>query len=531
MKEKIEALLREYLKDSIKVKIVSYFILIKLFGALLNDISIIPRMLVSCFNYVSLILGFLSIIALYPDDYKLDTKIQKRCYLLILFIAIASWVVNYKTQDSYGIKKIVYMIYNYYIVYISYRYLVKKTNGEFTKKLITLFVGFIFTITLISIIMWFSNISILLFIEDRIRSVGIRFVMANSKLLYLLLYGIFRDPNIGCTTVTISLLLSVYLFNKNKANFSYKTKLFLIINVIVSLVYIILSNSRGNLLALLLVTVIWLLYILSRKNLSTANKIVSGSLLIIIVPILIYAGINFSRDVLTKAINPYNTKFISIRFIEEFEDISEYNIRDRIKVGNWMEAREKYDSYNESDKEENYEEVQSKKDEKFVKALQNSKEEKNIDVLQNSKKVDVSGLGNGRLDIWAEGIKLSKDKFLLGYGSTNLNNISKYLDDDSMLAKGYLLDNAYLEILLSYGIVALLLYIYFIAHSILTPIIRQIKIGDINEGLIFSISVLIYLGVTAFFYSDYLIGNIPAVLLINLSLYHVNNEKKELLEE
>lgn len=506
MKEKIEILLAKYLKDSIKLKIVSSFILVKFFAALLNEISIIPRTSITYLNYIALILGFLAIIALYPQNYKLDTKIQKRSYLFMLAIAITSWLLNYNTQGSYGLKKIIYLVYNYYIIYISYRYLVKETNGKFTKKLIVLFIGFIFTVSLISIIMWFKNLSILLFIEDRIRSVGIRFVMSNSKLAYLLLYGIFRDPNYASTLVTISLLLSIYLFVKNKTDLSLMTKLFLVINIVISLMFIILSNSRSNLIALSLVALLWSLYYIFRTKSSIAFKVLSTSLLIVIVPLLIYSGINVSRNILTKTINPYNTKFISMKYKEEFEQISEYmNMRDVIKIDNWLQSSKIYNNR--------------------IKSNKDMEKEENFDVAQDSKKTDVGGLGNGRFDIWAEGIQLWKEKPILGYGSTNLINVLEFSgDSDSMLAKGHVLDNGYLEILLSYGILTLIIYIYFIVNSVISSITGKNKIKQINDRLMLSISVLVYIGVTAFFYSDYLIGNIAVVILINLSLCHIIND-------
>lgn len=452
-----------------KIENIENLFLISLFVSLFsNEISIIPTAITSKLNLLFLGIGTLLLIycLICKDERSLfKLKDWKEIALLILVLSL-SVIFNLKSGLT-PIKKIYFIVIQLLVFYpIMTRRI--NDNPKYLYKIFKIFIFFTLFIATIGLVLWFMRISGLFFINDRIRSIGIRYVLSGDSVAYWLLYGIYRDSNYAATLSGLSIMFSV-LTLKNKDEM--KLKNILIANIIVQFVFFTLNNSRSNTYIAMIAIALFVFMSLNHKyHIRIVYSLLAG--------LFLFGAVTGVRNLLGNFLTVENTNFITYEY--KWREPTAENVRDDIKLNHWIK-------------------------------LQNLAGQEGVEEIPTpNTKEDVGSGGNGRIDIFKESLILSKDRLLLGYGTDNVQNyaIEKF-NSEGRLAKGYVIDNSYLQILVSYGIIGTIAFAIF--H--LKRFINGVK----NKNIL--IVPYLFIMMLSMFYAEYIIGNnIIVILLITLLL-------------
>lgn len=238
------------------------------------------------------------------------------------------------------------------------------------------------------------------------------------------LWGIYVDPNQSCNIAIISIALSLVLLLTKRA----LNKVVLIINIIVQYELIVLSGSRGGEIGFIFFLTC-LLYLFLEKKLQ--HKINVKNLRVILSFILSF--------ILT--IGLISTFKINRRYISYIPKMT-------------------------------YKSFESSSDERV----------ENITVERPD-----TTTSNGRVELWTDALKLSKDIPIFGVGDRNIMLVAQEKLPGSSITHQYV-HNGYLHMLLSGGIVGLTIMMIIVV-SIIISIIRKIfcKKKNNDEYLIYGI--------------------------------------------
>lgn len=479
-------------------KLSSFFICLLLGVSYFFEISIIPRSYISFMNNVVFIFAIIVILIMLRYNYLIREKCVFIPIIIYLIIGFFSVLMGYKYVGNIGLKRYLLTMINGIALINTVRILVKSQNNKLKNITYTLLIMH-FVLTLFNLMMWFGNISILMFIEDRIRILGIRVVLQGTRPSYLLLYGLFRDSNYLATISIVSLIISVY-FLINKKEIKTSIKILLITNILVQYMQYSLSNSRSNRLGIIVMTLSTLILVIKQmisfdKNLNTISRSIVYAMIFLA---LFTVGSDYTRNIATTKIDLDTMHFVKIG---KFKKSIDYNGRDLVKLRHWD-------------------------------LLINREDDLNLEVddaiVNMSEKEDVGGIGNGRIEIWKDTIKIWKNKKLLGYGTPQIQKLAlETLGDSGKLARGYVLDNSYLEILVSYGLIGFIAWVIMLCCILVRTIIFVLK----KQSSVIILSLSIFILTVAFFLSDYLSGNILTyyTLLVSLTYNYTNGSlnKKE----
>lgn len=479
-------------------KLSSFFICLLLGVSYFFEISIIPRSYISFMNNVVFIFAIIVILIMLRYNYLIREKCVFIPIIIYLIIGFFSVLMGYKYVGNIGLKRYLLTMINGIALINTVRILVKSQNNKLKNITYTLLIMH-FVLTLFNLMMWFGNISILMFIEDRIRILGIRVVLQGTRPSYLLLYGLFRDSNYLATISIVSLIISVY-FLINKKEIKTSIKILLITNILVQYMQYSLSNSRSNRLGIIVMTLSTLILVIKQmisfdKNLNTISRSIVYAMIFLA---LFTVGSDYTRNIATTKIDLDTMHFVKIG---KFKKSIDYNGRDLVKLRHWD-------------------------------LLINREDDLNLEVddaiVNMSEKEDVGGIGNGRIEIWKDTIKIWKNKKLLGYGTPQIQKLAlETLGDSGKLARGYVLDNSYLEILVSYGLIGFIAWVIMLCCILVRTIIFVLK----KQSSVIILSLSIFILTVAFFLSDYLSGNIFTyyTLLVSLTYNYTNGSlnKKE----
>ena len=221
------------------------------------------------------------------------------------------------------------------------------------------------------------------------------------------LWGIFIDPNQGCVVALISIILSIIII-KRKA----MKKFFPITNIIIQYCFLILTGSRGGEIAFFF-SGICLVYILFNKN--NYYKFIKINSIRVIV--LVLTGIVLSCTVILT--------FRQTRKILTVIPKTLYKIE--ASISGVISEEEDEDS-----------------------------EDEGFDI--NIDRADVGGenFSNGRIQLWLDGVKLSKYSPVFGFGDRNIRAKAGELTPGSTLEKQFV-HNGFIHMLLAGGWLAFLL--------------------------------------------------------------------------
>lgn len=470
-----------------------------------NEVSIIPRQIVSLGNYFSLLLGGITlgfaILKIKNQGYKKDHK-YNILLGLYLFFALISSVINFNTMRLEPMKRFLFLGINLSALYWIFK--CYKDNQGFKKwffRLVYGLLGIHFILSAYSLYLWFTEYVGLFLIEDRMRSIGIRYVMSKGKPAYVLLYGVFRDSNYLATVSMMALFTSLLVFKKHQ---SKVIKGLLLVNIVMQLIIFSLTSSRSNLLSLKIaigLSSILVLYFMYKKN----QLVLKNVGITILSTVLLVAGINFyhakTREVLVSQLN-FKTLVLYTNMNLEIENPVD-NGRDLVKLNHFNQLQRILDG--------------------GVLTEEELEEDSNL-----SEKEDVGGTGNGRIEIWQDALKVSKGHYVLGLGTPKIQDLAlNTLGEDGKLARGYVLDNSYLEIFVSYGMIGFVLFGAYVFFALLNILRTNAQKKESLYDYILPITLTLFLMLIAFFLSDYLSGNILSFYVFLILLFNFQNPSKE----
>lgn len=285
------------------------------------------------------------------------------------------------------------------------------------------------------------------------------------------LWGIYVDPNQSCNVAIISIALSgVLLITKKKLN-----KFILICNIIVQYELLVLSGSRGGEIGFifLLVSILYLFIenIIKKKINKKVIRIILSMFLSFILTLMILGTFKVNRKLLA--------------FVPK-------------AIHNTVEVTE---------------------DEK--------KQSLNITVERPDMKSS-----NGRIELWTDALKLSKQIPIFGVGDRNIMLVAEQKMPGSSISTQYV-HNGYLHMLLGGGIVAVIIMMIIIGDiviSILRKVFNKYKYSD--EYLIYSIlSAMIgaMLITTVFLTEVFYQNSFTATILWTFMGYIIYFNKNEIL--
>lgn len=384
--------------------------------------------------------------------------------------------ISYITMSS--VKSIILTILSMLFFLIGYPLLRDKySDAKIFKYIFYPVLAVKLLINCISIYLYLTNISIFVIKNNILDFLGIRYVGIAGNRYTPLLYGLYKDPNFTAMIGVSLIYISIYIYISNKNNLSYKEKIFIYISVILEFIMVSFSNSRGALYSTLAVVAIILIMIIlnkyREKNVfakSTIRKIV----VIVCATILVfvsYMGVQKVGFSLSQ-----NSKFK--RYI-------------------YAEQNNKFERIYPSDLEqERFSEHKS-----WILEYDDEENGENGGKITINKEDSGEEIGNGRLTIWKDTVKLFLKRPFFGIAPEMQKKISleKYenLDVPSM-KEGRSIHNSYLAVLLYYGVVGVLVLAIGVIRILIPLLINQAKDGYSPKsilfyGILFSLAVSFFL--------------------------------------
>ena len=303
--------------------------------------------------------------------------------------------------------------------------------------------------SLISLALYFLNISI--FIMGDLANpytYGIRYVTIGDNTYNLLLYGTFFSPNKETMHAIPLIILAVFILLNKKILISRLEKKLMRFFIVVEFIVVSLCNSRGAMYTILIIYIIYIcLWVFKnyKRNIISIKKVI----IIVVSAFLVstaYSGVKklsagvVSKVTYTRYVYDYNSGNI--------QRISEEEVRNNNKFEKYRGKIFEYNPTSNKNKE------RTEEKEKIVIEKTDSGEE----------------LGNGRLSIWKETLKLYIKKPLFGIGQGMNTEFAKKFDakEFPILNGGAAIHNSYLAVLLYQGGIGLLVIIIWLFKLLLS---------------------------------------------------------------
>ena len=419
----------------------------------------------SLFHYILILWGL--IIIGYNLINRRDISSRKNVGFIVawIIISILTIISNISNITTTSIKSIILTILSIMFFIIGYPLLKEKYSRlQIFKYIFYPVLGVKILINAISIYLYISNVSIFIIRGNLLDFLGVRYVgLANGRYT-LLLYGLYKDPNFTAMMGASLILLSIYIYTKAKCHLIYFEKIFLVISMVLEFIIVSFSNSRGTIYSMLAIVVLVVVFIMLNRyregdllTFSTGKRI----LIILFSSILVYVtytGIQKGGFLISQ--NNKNTKYI---YAEENKVFVKLNISDLDKE-EFSEHKGWVLEYLDEDED-------------------GSKEEK----ISVSKDDSGEEVGNGRIAIWKDTVKLFSHKPIFGIAPEMQKVISNgeynYLDIPSM-KEGRSIHNSYLAVLLYYGVMGGLIVTAVFFRRLKPLFVREIKYGYVYESSI-----------------------------------------------
>ena len=459
----------------------------------------------SLFHYILILWGL--IIIGYNLINRRDVFSRKNIGFIVawIIVSILTAISNISNITTTSIKSIILTILSITFFIIGYPLLKEKYSRlQMFKYIFYPVLGVKILINAISIYLYISNVSIFVIRGNLLDFLGVRYVgLANGRYT-LLLYGLYKDPNFTAMMGASLILLSIYIYIKAKCHLIYFEKIFLVISMVLEFIIVSFSNSRGTIYSMLAIVVLVVVFIMLNRyregdllTFSTGKRI----LIILFSSILVYvayAGIQKGGFLISQ--NNKNTKYI---YAEENKVFVRLNISDLDKE-EFSEHKGWVLEYLDED---------------------GSKEEK----ISVSKDDSGEEVGNGRIAIWKDTVKLFSHKPIFGIAPEMQKVISNgeynYLDIPSM-KEGRSVHNSYLAVLLYYGVMGGLIVMAVFFRRLKPLFVREIKYGYVYESLIFY-TILFSLAASVFLESIFVNIDFQQIyLMFLLGVVSTESEKK-----
>lgn len=420
----------------------------------------------SLFHYILIFWGIIIIGYNFINRRDVFSGRNRRFVAVWIIVSILTVISNVSNITTTSIKSIVLTILSIAFFIIAYPLLKEKYSKlQMFKYIFYPVLSVKIVVNIISIYLYISNISIFIIRNELLDFLGIRYVEISGGKYTPLLYGLYKDPNFTAMMGVSLILISIYIYMKGRNLISNIEKILIAVSVVLEFIIVSFSNSRGTVYSLLAIITLAIGFIILnkyRKNdlftYSSGKKI----LIILFSTILIYATyIGIQKGGFLISQNNKNTKYI---YAEENRVFVKLNINDL--------DREEFSEHKSWVLEYLDEDEYKSKEEKISISKDDSGEE----------------VGNGRIAIWKDTVKLFSHKPIFGIAPEMQKVISNekysYLDIPSM-KEGRSIHNSYLSVLLYYGTVGALVIAVVFYRRLKPLLIREIKYGYSGESLLF----------------------------------------------
>lgn len=328
--------------------------------------------------------------------------------------------------------------------------------------------------------------------------VGILSIIYGDGSRPLILFGFNVDSNHAAAFSVISLLFSLWLIRYRKNIFSSLlwSRLFVVIaliNLPLETIYIIMSNSRGARLSLVVAFLVIIILVAINKHYWLKDQWQPHIAVGFAVGTII-VGLMFALGVQT--------------FV--FESTTKYYVANNIRVETpTVDGKVSSDYVGEK---EGKDKIQKPKDKAAHNSAaahkQNAKTQR--DTSDSAVYSKGSVLHSAREAIWWETLQLWTYHKFFGIGPYNTEHFSikynvQYSDGIQMLKSGWAVHNSYLDVLVSYGLSGVLLYLCFIA-AYLKKFIQRIRQRHVDAEDHWLLFVLFFIGNAVFFLTDAFLG-------------------------
>lgn len=356
------------------------------------------------YSYLVIIFG-VALLLLRIVHFKLYLKTTGIYFMLGLVISYGvSTVLNYSCGGNLGlisnVKAVLWMCVHFFLLY-AFKPNTKEALFREIKCTAYFITAFNFVSVLISYFMLLNNYSYRVLRGGKTIMFGI---------WWKRLWGTYTDPNHGGVVAVISILISLYFVIKCK---KIRTKVFHIVNIVFSFMYITYSDSRTALVCLLTSITVWtaltFFYKVNMKK-NTAVRIISCTMTAVFVAV---AGFG-----IVKAIKPIGL------------------IPRNIYYGHLNES--------ESDKKDDY-----------------------VEIGRNESDIVEEDISNRRFSIWNSGFEMFCVSPFFGTSFRNIVDFAKENVPDTYIINNDLgefncMHNSLFDVVLSQGIVGILLFLMFV---------------------------------------------------------------------
>ena len=336
-------------------------------------------------------------------DKNLGEKRYRYCLYLFLASYVLTIIINIKLNFIGNAKTFIWLLLLMFVVFITD----KQKNIDDVKNDIDIIAKVVtkttFIMSIVSLLMFCFRMSFWIPRYDGAKIPQGYFAAR--------LWGIFIDPNQACAVAIISILLSVIIIRRKAMS-----KKFCVTNIIVQYCFLILTGSRGGEIAFLF-SGICLVYIFFNKN--NYYKFIKINLIRTMA--LILTGIVLSGAVVLS--------FRQTKKILTVIPKTLYKIEASISG--------------------------------VTSDIENEEEEEELNI--NIDRADVSGenFSNGRIELWMDGMRLSKHSPILGFGDRNIKIKAGELTPCLTLEKK-VVHNGFIHMIIAGGWIAFAIMILFI---------------------------------------------------------------------
>lgn len=450
-----------------KFDIVGNYILVTYFVFLLRTIgawSLLPSKIDSLlFGLVGLIGGVLLVwdfVQVLRKKRTFDFDILLVLFLIALTISIA---VNYHYSPVGNIKVLAWQAVFFLLMFSSIKF--GRVAKNFLDRFQGLLIGFGFTMSLVSLVMFFTRFSYRTPLEQKTNPLRIGFVENR-------LFGSYTDPNYAAVMSVIVMIFSVYYLMKPTIKNGLKA--FLIVNLVLQLAYIALSGSRNGLVTLLFAASVGAFFYLFHKFQGTSIKkvligLVAGALL---------ASVSFLAIAGVKEVFP---KLPAISVSQKYND----------------------NNSGLADENEDEDEVSLGRED-----------------IQGSG--DVSNL---RFTIWKSAMEIFKKNPVFGMPPKSLHQYAIQEMPTTYLAQTKLaVHNAYLFLLVSTGVVGTVIMLIFMVKNIVLAFIYAFKVPKMTKSFLYYLLTCGVLAVSGLFHNELFLMATSSAIVFWVCLAKMNQD-------
>lgn len=420
----------------------------------------------SLLHYVLILWGIAIVIYNFFKKRELFLRENRKFILMWAIASILTVIYNISYITTNSIKSILLTMLSIVFFLIGYPLLRGKySHMQIFKCIFYPVLSVKIIINAISIYLYMDNISIFIIRDDLLDFLGVRYVGISGGKYTPLLYGLYKDPNFTAMMGVSLIFIAGYIYISFKNGLSYKEKVFIYSSIILEFIMVSFSNSRGTLYSIILVAlIIVILIILNNYFMKKTVVYVTLKKILIICLITILFVVSYvciQKGGFLVSQNNHFERYIyakdNNRFVRIFP--SDLEKEQFLEHKGWILE---YDA----DDEEN-----EKKSGKITIAKEDSGEE----------------VGNGRITIWRDTIKLFLKRPLFGISPEMQKIFSNekynYLDVPSM-KEGRSIHNSYLAVLLYYGVMGgVILAVVFIKR--LYPLfVEEVKNGYSSKSVL-----------------------------------------------